>query len=102
MNQGLDLPGGDGVTEALDVFRPAGSVLALACGPGVWTGQLLRYAADVTAVDASPEMLAIAAARVGRERVRFIQADLVHLAARPPLRRGLHRLLALTRPGRAL
>jgi demethylmenaquinone methyltransferase/2-methoxy-6-polyprenyl-1,4-benzoquinol methylase len=40
-------------------------VLELACGPGVWIGQLLRYAADVTAVDASPEMLAIAAARVG-------------------------------------
>jgi len=76
VNQGLDLPGGDEVTEALDVFRPAGRVLELACGPGVWTGQLLRYAADVTAVDASPEMLAIAAARVGRERVRFIQADL--------------------------
>jgi trans-aconitate methyltransferase len=51
-------------------------VLELACGPGVWTGQLLRHAADVTAVDASPEMLAIAAARVGRERVSFIQADL--------------------------
>jgi SAM-dependent methyltransferase len=76
VNQGLDLPGGDEVTEALDVFRSAGRVLELACGPGVWTGQLLRYAADVTAVDASPEMLAIAAARVGRERVRFIQADL--------------------------
>jgi SAM-dependent methyltransferase len=76
INQGLDLPGGDEVTEAVDVFRPVGRVLELACGPGVWTGQLLRYAADVTAVDASPEMLAIAAARVGRERVRFIQADL--------------------------
>jgi SAM-dependent methyltransferase len=76
VNQGLDLPGGGEVTEALDVFRPAGRVLELACGPGVWTGQLLRYVADVTAVDASPEMLAIAAARLGRERVRFIQADL--------------------------
>ena len=54
----------------------SGSVLELACGPGVWTGQLLRYATDVTAVDASPEILAIAATRVGRERVRFIQADL--------------------------
>ncbi len=42
----------------------------------MWTGQLLCYGADVTAVDASPEMLAIAAARVGGERVRFIQADL--------------------------
>jgi demethylmenaquinone methyltransferase/2-methoxy-6-polyprenyl-1,4-benzoquinol methylase len=76
LNQGLELPGGNEMTEALDAFQPTGSVLELACGPGVWTSQLLRYAADVTAVDASPEMLAIAAARVGRERVRFIQADL--------------------------
>lgn len=72
----LDLPGGDEVREALDAFRPAGSVLELACGPGVWTGQLLRHASDVTAVDASAEMLAIAADRTGDERVRFVQADL--------------------------
>src|SRR5712671_32437 len=76
LNQGLDLPGGDELTEALEAFQPAGSVLELACGPGVWTSQLLRHAADVTAVDASPEMLAIAAARVGDDRVRFVQADL--------------------------
>lgn len=75
-DQGLDLPGGDELTQALDAFQPTGSVLELACGPGVWTGQLLRHASEVTAVDASPEMLAIAAARVGDERVRFIQADL--------------------------
>jgi SAM-dependent methyltransferase len=76
LDKGLDLPGSDELTEALDAFGPAGSVLELACGPGVWTGQLLRYATDVTAVDASPEMLAIAAARIGSERVRFVQADL--------------------------
>src|SRR6202042_1206374 len=79
LDQGLDLPGGDELTEALEAFRPTGSVLELACGPGLWTGQLLRHATDVTAVDASPEMLAIAAARtreVGGERVRFVQADL--------------------------
>lgn len=76
LDQRLDLPGGEEVTEALDAFQPQGSVLELACGPGVWTGKLLRYAADVTAVDGSAEMLAIAAARVGRERVRFIRADL--------------------------
>jgi SAM-dependent methyltransferase len=76
LDQGLDLPGGDEVTDALDAFQPNGSVLELACGPGVWTGQLLRHASEVTAVDASPEMLAIAAARVGDERVRFIEADL--------------------------
>lgn len=72
----LDLPGGDELAQALEAFRPAGSVLELACGPGVWTRQLLRHATEVTAVDASPEMLALAAARVGDERVRFVQADL--------------------------
>jgi len=76
LDQGLDLPGGDELTEALEAFQPQGSVLELACGPGVWTGKLLRYAADVTAVDGSLEMLAIAAAHVCSERVRFIQADL--------------------------
>lgn len=76
LDRPLNVPGGDELAAALEAFRPTGSVLELACGPGVWTGQLLRHATDVTAVDASPEMLAIAAARVGGERVRFIQADL--------------------------
>ena len=76
LDQGLDLPGAAELTAALDAFRPAGSVLELACGPGVWTRQLLRHAMEVTAVDASPDMLAIAAARVGDERVRFVVADL--------------------------
>jgi SAM-dependent methyltransferase len=77
LNQGLDLPGGAEVTDALEAFRPAGNILELACGPGVWTGQLLRHATDLTAVDSSPEVLAIAAHRVpGDAPVRFIQADL--------------------------
>jgi 2-polyprenyl-3-methyl-5-hydroxy-6-metoxy-1,4-benzoquinol methylase len=75
LDQALDLPGGD-FTRVLDAFGPTGSVLELACGPGMWTSQLLRHASDVTAVDASPEMIALAKARVGEERVRFIQADL--------------------------
>jgi SAM-dependent methyltransferase len=70
------LPGGSELVEALDAFRPEGSVLELACGPGTWTSQLLRHATDVTAVDASAEMLGIATARVGRRRVRFVLADL--------------------------
>jgi SAM-dependent methyltransferase len=51
-------------------------VLELACGPGVRTSALLRHAADVTAVDASAEMLAIVAARTAGSRVRVIRADL--------------------------
>jgi SAM-dependent methyltransferase len=77
LDQGLDLPGIDELADALDAFRPTGSVLELACGPGTWTGQLLRHASDVTAVDASPEMLALAASRVpGGAPVRFVEADL--------------------------
>lgn len=76
LHKRLDLPGGDELTAILDDFRPAGSVLELACGPGVWTGQLLRHASDVTAVDASADMLALAATRIRDKRVRFIEADL--------------------------
>jgi demethylmenaquinone methyltransferase/2-methoxy-6-polyprenyl-1,4-benzoquinol methylase len=60
----------------IDAFAPTGDVLELACGPGTWTELLLRHASTLTAVDASPEMLALAAEKVGDERVRFLQADL--------------------------
>ena len=66
----------DELQVVIDGFRPTGDVLELACGPGTWTPHLLRHAASVTAVDASPEMLALAAERVGAGRVRFVQADL--------------------------
>jgi len=73
----LDLPGGEELEDALDSFSPTGQVLEFACGPGQWTEQLLRHAKSVTAVDASPEMLAIASRRVGQDqRVRFVHADL--------------------------
>ncbi|WP_037065327.1 class I SAM-dependent methyltransferase [Pseudonocardia acaciae] len=76
----LDFPGMDEIEAALDAFAPAGDVLELACGPGTWTPRLLDHAATVTAVDAAPEMLAIARDRVrdrGQDhRVRFVLADL--------------------------
>jgi demethylmenaquinone methyltransferase/2-methoxy-6-polyprenyl-1,4-benzoquinol methylase len=63
---------------ALKEFAPRGRVLELACGTGQWTPALARHASQLTAVDAAPEMLAIALARVGEDRVRFIRADLFH------------------------
>jgi SAM-dependent methyltransferase len=76
--ESLSIPGagGDEVAAALEAFRPKGDVLELACGPGMWTELMLRHARSVTAVDAAHEMLARAKARVGEERVRFVQADL--------------------------
>lgn len=69
-------PGADELSAALAAFAATGHVLELACGPGAWTERLLQHATSVTAVDAAPEMLARARARVGSQRVRFIQADL--------------------------
>jgi demethylmenaquinone methyltransferase/2-methoxy-6-polyprenyl-1,4-benzoquinol methylase len=64
------------VEAALERARPAGAVLELACGTGLWTRHLVRTAASVTAVDASPEVLERNAARVGAPNVRYVSADL--------------------------
>jgi demethylmenaquinone methyltransferase/2-methoxy-6-polyprenyl-1,4-benzoquinol methylase len=42
---------------ALERFAPAGDVLELAAGTGIWTSRLVGYADRLTAVDASPEVL---------------------------------------------
>ncbi len=65
------------LVQALRSFNPAGQVLELACGTGLWTQQLVRFGDHVTAVDASSEMLAIARERVGGSKVRYVQADIL-------------------------
>jgi ubiquinone/menaquinone biosynthesis C-methylase UbiE len=64
------------VVEALTAFAPRGKVLELACGTGLWTARLAHYADSITAVDASPEVLAINWARLGQANVTYVQADL--------------------------
>lgn len=64
--------------EALRAFSPRGHVLELACGTGQWTALLATYAGRLTAIDSSPEMLAIASRRVPSPQVRFIEADIFH------------------------
>jgi SAM-dependent methyltransferase len=66
----------EAVRSALTGFRPSGRILELACGTGVWSKQLLPFASRLTTVDASPEMLAINAARLQSPLVRYIQADM--------------------------
>ena len=46
-------------------FGPAGEVLELAAGTGIWTRRLAEHADRVTAVDASPEVLARNREKVG-------------------------------------
>ena len=66
----------DEVAQTLAALKPAGRVLELACGTGIWTQKLLKIATGVTAVDSSPEALSINAARNASEKLRLIQADL--------------------------
>jgi demethylmenaquinone methyltransferase/2-methoxy-6-polyprenyl-1,4-benzoquinol methylase len=72
------------VLEALRRFGARGRVLELAAGTGRWTRVLLETAEHVTAVDAAPEALALARARLTRDagRVRLVEADL--FGWRPP------------------
>jgi 2-polyprenyl-3-methyl-5-hydroxy-6-metoxy-1,4-benzoquinol methylase len=56
-------------------MRPTGSVLEIACGTGLWTEALARWADTVTAIDAAPEMVAIARDRVRLASVSFEVAD---------------------------
>ena len=64
------------VEAALEGFAPSGRVLELACGTGLWTQRLARYADELTAVDSSPEVLEIAAQRAGSDAVTFVEDDI--------------------------
>jgi SAM-dependent methyltransferase len=73
------------VERALNSFQPDGDVLELACGTGLWTRHLIRYANRVTAVDAAPEMISRNRTRVDdRAPVQYVTADLFRW--RPPAR----------------
>lgn len=63
------------VADTLATARPA-TVLELACGTGLFTRHLAPRVAAVTAVDASPEVIAINRGRVGARNVRYVEADL--------------------------
>lgn len=56
-------------------LRPAGAVLEIACGTGLWTEALAGWADTVTAIDAAPEAIAIARDRVRQPTVSFAVAD---------------------------
>lgn len=66
----------DEVFAALDTFALTGDVLELAPGTGIWTERLVRTAATITAVDASPEMIEINRTKVANPRVSYVLADL--------------------------
>jgi demethylmenaquinone methyltransferase/2-methoxy-6-polyprenyl-1,4-benzoquinol methylase len=64
------------VMATLHALGPVDSVLELACGTGIWTEQLVRIAGHITAIDASPEVIAINREKLKSEKVTYVQADL--------------------------
>ena len=62
--------------DLLQQHTPVEQMLELACGTGTWTRALLPLGRELTAIDASPEMLALAQQKVGNAVVQFQQADL--------------------------
>jgi demethylmenaquinone methyltransferase/2-methoxy-6-polyprenyl-1,4-benzoquinol methylase len=63
------------IARVLAEMRPAGNVLEIACGTGLWTEALAEWADTVTAIDAAPEAVAIARDRARSARVSFEVAD---------------------------
>ena len=62
--------------ELLQQLAPCEQILELACGTGTWTLTLIPLGQELTAIDASPEMLSLARQKVGKACVKFQQADL--------------------------
>ncbi len=64
------------VEQSLREHITGGEVLELACGTGLWTQQLAQISSQVTAVDASPEVIEINRTRTRSAHVRYVLADL--------------------------
>src|SRR5438046_10085346 len=65
-----------GIRSALKQFFQGRRVLEVACGTGFWTCFVAEVAKRVCAIDAAPQMLALARAKnISRERVEFRLGD---------------------------
>ena len=74
-------PSANRIRAALRAARLGGKILELAAGTGQWTSLLAERADELTAVDASPEMLVLNAAKTGDPGVRYRVADVFSLEA---------------------
>lgn len=64
------------VREILQNLPQQKHILELAPGTGIWTQELVKLGEKITAVDASPEMIAINKAKVQSDKVTYLQTDL--------------------------
>lgn len=64
------------IVNALHVLGAVDKVLELACGTGVWTQELMRISRSLTAMDGSPEMIAINREKTGESSIHYECVDL--------------------------
>jgi 2-polyprenyl-3-methyl-5-hydroxy-6-metoxy-1,4-benzoquinol methylase len=64
------------VESALFGTKPAGNILELACGTGLWTQHLAPLATHLTALDAAPEVIELNQNRIQSKYVKYLVADL--------------------------
>jgi ubiquinone/menaquinone biosynthesis C-methylase UbiE len=58
-----------------EFIRPAGTLLELGCGTGYFTKEIAKTGARITAIDISPELLAIAKDSVPYANVSFVEEN---------------------------
>ena len=63
------------IARVVGALAPRGRVLEIACGTGLWTAALAEVADSVLAIDAAPEVVAIARDRLPAGNVTFQVAD---------------------------
>ncbi len=66
----------EAVKRVVRTMGPFKHVLELACGTGIWTKELVNIGQEITAIDASPEMLELIRGNVASTKVSYRQTDL--------------------------
>jgi 2-polyprenyl-3-methyl-5-hydroxy-6-metoxy-1,4-benzoquinol methylase len=62
--------------KAVSRLGSLGSILELACGTGIWTKALTAMTGDLTAIDASPEVIEINRGKIGQSSTTYLQCDI--------------------------
>jgi demethylmenaquinone methyltransferase/2-methoxy-6-polyprenyl-1,4-benzoquinol methylase len=64
------------IVSTLRPLSPVEEVLELACGTGIWTQELVKLGRSITALDGSPEMIAINRSKAGVTAIEYQCVDL--------------------------
>jgi 2-polyprenyl-3-methyl-5-hydroxy-6-metoxy-1,4-benzoquinol methylase len=64
------------IRQVIKNINPTGHILEIASGTGLWTEQLVKYADQITAIDAAPEMLKVNKGRLHSNKINYVLANI--------------------------